>query len=80
MKPLYLEPDEVLQLHALVASTLAPKAVREDPETKPLQMALVKIRALADSVYCRRCREAKGTYANGMCRRCYRKRQQLKSA
>jgi ribosomal protein L40E len=80
LKPLYLEPDEVLQLHALVASTLAPRSVREDPDTLPLRTALTKIRALADSVYCRRCKEARGTYANGMCRRCYRKQMQLKSA
>lgn len=80
MRPLYMEPDETLALHALLASTLAPRAVRADPDTLPLRTLLGKVRELADGVYCRGCEKPVGTYANGLCRPCYRKTARLRSA
>lgn len=75
---IYFTDDELRVLHGLVRSTLLPKAVRLDPDSKPLQSVLEKLQKQANRAFCDDCGDPE-VYAKGRCEPCYRRQHRAKA-
>lgn len=67
----YLTDAELRAVYELIRSTLAPRAVRLDPDSLPLRTAAVKIQKQANRAFCKGCGKP-SVYSKGKCEACYR--------
>lgn len=73
-KRITITDTEIRAVHALIYSTLIPKAVRDDPDSSPLKSFERKLRRFVDEVHCSGCGKPE-IHAKGLCVACYRAKQ-----
>lgn len=69
--------QEYRAVHDLLAYVLRPRALQDDPDTRPLRTFLGKWKQLRDDAVCGGC-DRSVIYAKGLCRRCYMKKRRGK--
>lgn len=69
--------QEYRAVHDLIAYVLRPRALEDDPDTRPLRTFYAKWDRLRDEALCSECKRTT-LYAKGMCRRCYMKKRRGK--
>lgn len=67
----YMNDAELRAAYELIRSTLAPKAVRLDPDSLPLRTLAAKLQKQASRAFCKECGKP-SVYAKGKCEACYR--------
>lgn len=64
--------QEYRAVHDLIGYVLRPRAIEDDPDTRPLRSFYAKWAKLRDEARCNDCKR-KVTYAKGLCRACYQR-------
>lgn len=69
--------QEYRAVHDLLAYVLRPRALDDDPDTRPLRTFLGKWKRMRDDAICDKC-DRSVIYAKGLCRSCYMKKRREK--
>jgi hypothetical protein len=69
--------QEYRAVHDLLAYVLRPRALQDDPDTRPLRSFLGKWKQMRGDAMCSGC-DRSIIYAKGLCRRCYMRERRRK--